>query len=284
VERSGEVEVVRTRAWSAIVRVPTTEGDLWLKEDPPSLAFEPELTQLLAQRRPDCLPEVVAAEGRRLLTRHVGPRLREVYEAGGTAPLWEDILPLYGQLQIDLAPDVEAALALGTPDFRLERFAELVAHLLSPEERGAVARSTEALGGTLPPMLSHAEAHDGNVFVGEGRPYLLDWAEAFVSHPFVGSVLMLRSATERNGFEPGSQEVGQLRDLYLEPFTAFAPLPELQEAYEHAYLLGALARALTWEPLAEDSSPTPAGELAPTDAWVEIFRELLAGATTLGGA
>ncbi len=38
----------------------------------------------------------------------------------------------------------------------------------------------------------------------DGKPYFLDWAEACVSHPFVGSVLMLRDATERAGLEPGS--------------------------------------------------------------------------------
>lgn len=268
---------MRTRAWSAIVRVPTAEGDLWFKENPPSLAFEPALTALIARRRPDCLPEVVAAEGPRLLTRHVGPRLRDVLDGGGTAPSWEEILPLYAELQLDLAPDVEAALALGTPDLRPEIFAGDLAHLLSEAEREAVGPSLEALGA-IPPLLAHAEAHDGNIFVGaEGRPTFLDWAEAVVSHPFLGSVLMLRAATERSGLDPGSPGVERLRDLYLEPFTRFAPLPELRDAFGHAYLLGTLARALSWEEGGDES-----GEYVK--AWVEIFRDVLAGTTRLGGA
>ena len=62
------------RAWSAVVRVPTTDGEAWFKEDPPSLAFEPALTAALAPRRPDILPEVIAFEGPRLLTRDAGSR------------------------------------------------------------------------------------------------------------------------------------------------------------------------------------------------------------------
>jgi hypothetical protein len=80
------VELVRARAWSAIVRVPTAEGMAWFKEEPPADEFEPALTELLVRRRPDDLPELIAWEGRRMLTRDVGPRLREVHDAGETKP------------------------------------------------------------------------------------------------------------------------------------------------------------------------------------------------------
>jgi hypothetical protein len=66
--------------------VPTSNGLVWLKESPAGNAFEPALTAFLAEVRPDALPEVVAQDGPRLLTRHVGPRLRDLLDAGAPAP------------------------------------------------------------------------------------------------------------------------------------------------------------------------------------------------------
>ena len=51
-------------------------------EIPPSLGFEPPLTAALALRHPEHVPEVVAAEGRRLLTRDAGRRLRNLHDEG----------------------------------------------------------------------------------------------------------------------------------------------------------------------------------------------------------
>ena len=285
VERSGEVELLRARPWSAIVRVPTADGDLWFKENPPALAFEAALTQALAHVRPDCLPELVAADGPRFLTRHVGPSLRELHAAGGETPDWETILPLYAGVQVDTAPLVDEALAVGTPDFRPEQLPGLAEPFLGREGLEAVSRAVEGLGSALPPLITHEELHEGNVFVRDGKPYFLDWAEACVSHPFAGSVLMLRDAIERAGLEPGSAGVERLRDLYLEPFTAFAPLSELREAYAHAYLLGTICRVLTWHLILGRQPAAVAEELGnPIESWLGIFRGVADGTITLGGA
>jgi hypothetical protein len=285
VERTGDVELVRTRPWSAIARVPTRDGHLWFKENPPALAFEPELTRLLAGVRPDCLPEIAAAEGLRFLTRHVGPSLRELHDAGEPAPAWEQILPLYAELQIVAAPLVEDALGAGTPDLRPDRLPELAARFLGPDELDAVGRSAAGLGAAVPAMVAHEEVHERNVFVRDRRPFFLDWAEACVSHPFAGCVLMLRDATERGGFEPGSREVERLRDLYLEPFTRYAPLAELRQVFAHAYLLGTICRVLTWDLILRRQPRAVAEELgSPIESWLAIFRGVHDGAITLGGA
>lgn len=285
VDRVGEVELLRTRPWSAIVRVPTADGGAWFKENPPALAFEPALTLLLAELRPDCLPDVLAADGPRLLTRHVGPSLREALAAGGPAPAFDEILPRYAELQIDAAPLVDAALAAGTPDLRPERLPDLAVRFLREDEVATIAGAAEAVGAAVPPLVAHEEVHDGNVFVRDGRAYFLDWAEACISQPFAGSVLMLRAATERNGFEPGSTDVERLRDLYLEPFTRFAPAGELRQVYAHAYLLGTICRLLTWDLILARQPPAVAEALGdPVRAWLEIFRGVAAGTTRLGGA
>jgi hypothetical protein len=284
VERTGPVELVHARAWSAIVRVPTSDGIAWFKEDPPADAFEPALTDLLSRTRPDQLPELIAWEDRRMLTRHVGRRLREVHDDGEVRPAWEEILPLYAELQIDFMEHADRALALGTPDDRPEVLTDRYA-ALDGDRSAAVRAAADRIASTLPLTVAHMEAHDGNIFVRDGRPVFIDWAEAVVTHPFVGPLQALRGATERLGYEPGSPEVERLRDLYLEPFSHFAPMPELRDLFADGYLLHGISRAELWR---RTLDPLPAEARAeygqPVAAWLEIIRELADGTTTLGGA
>jgi hypothetical protein len=284
--RTAEIELVRARPWSAIARVPTSLGDAWFKENNPVNAFEPALTELLSRRRPDCLPEVIACEGARMITLHVGPQLREVFDSGESDPSWGDVLPLYAEAQIDFADLVPDALAVGTPDERPELLPGLYDELEWPDDlQDPVRRAAEALAGTLPPTVAHQEAHDGNVFVRDGRAYFLDWAEATVTHPFIGPLLALRSAIERAGYEPGSPAAERVRDLYLEPFTRFAPMAELRAAFANAYLLAPIGRALVWHrTLASLPEPMRQEYGDPVAAWLEILRGISSGAITLGGA
>jgi hypothetical protein len=286
VERTGEVELERTRPWAAVARVPTADGVLWFKESPPAHAFEPALTALLARRRPDAVPDVVAAEETRLLTRDVGPRLRDVLDAGAAEPRWEDTLALWAELQIEFAALVDEALAVGTPDERPEQLPALYEGLAGRDELfDTVVLAAAALEDGVPPTVAHQEAHDGNVFVRDGLPVLIDWAESSVTHPFVGPLLALRSATERAGFEPGSREVERLRDAYLEPFTRFAPRAELRASFAHAYFLAPIGRARVWQRTLVDVGRDVSAEFGePVAAWLEIQRGIADGSVRLGGA
>jgi hypothetical protein len=286
VERTGEVELERTRPWSAVARVPCAEGLVWFKESPPAHAFEPALTALLARQRPDAVPEVVASEGPRLLTRDVGPRLRELLDAGATEPRWEDTLALWAEQQLAFAPLVDHALAVGTPDERPAQLPALYAELPgSGDLYDAVVDAAAALEDGIPPTVAHQEAHDGNVFVRDGQPVLIDWAESSVTHPFVGPLLALRSATERHGYEPGSREVERLRDAYLEPFTSFTPAAALRASFAHAYLLAPIGRAQVWHRTLADLDRDVSAEYGePVAAWLEIQRGIADGSIRLGDA
>jgi len=266
------------------VRVPIADGIAWFKEDPPADEFEPALTELLAGRRRDDLPEIIAWEGPRMLTRDVGPRLRDVHDAAAPRPSWEEILPLYAELQIEFMEVADRALTLGTPDDRPELLPDRYV-ALGGDRSDAVRAAAARLADSIPLTVAHMEGHDGNIFVRDGRPVFIDWAEAVVTHPFVGPLQTLRGATERLGYEPGSPEVERLRDLYLEPFRPFAPMTELRELFADGYLLHGISRAELWR---RTLAPLPAEARAeygePVAAWLEIMREVVDGTTTLGGA
>ncbi|HUP33760.1 MAG TPA: hypothetical protein VM184_12045 [Gaiellaceae bacterium] len=274
------------RPWSAVVRVPTGDGDTWFKEDPPPLGFEPALTAALARRRPDHMPEVIAADGPRLLTRDAGRRLRNVYAEAAPAPDWEEIVRLYAEIQVGLAAAADEALALGTPDRRLTLLPTLVAEL--PGWGDAVEplrRALDAVGDAVPLTVVHEEPTDGNIFVRDGRIRFIDWAEACVSHPFVGALMLLRVTNGRAGLEPGSTEVTRLRDIYLEPFTRYAPAGELRRSFAGTYLLATAVRAHGWHAILSPLDPAVAAGVGDViGAWLDVFRGLADGTTRLGDA
>ena len=94
VERSGDLELLRTRPWSALIRVPTADGVVWFKESAPCDAYEPALTELLAARRPDSVPRVLAAENPRMLTADTGPSMRQLVDERRPTPSWEEVVAL----------------------------------------------------------------------------------------------------------------------------------------------------------------------------------------------
>jgi len=264
VERTDDLQLLRTRPWSALIRVPTADGTVWFKESAPVDGYEPALTAWLLARRPDCVPRVLAAEGPRMLTADAGPSMRSLVDEKRPVPSWDEIVRLYAELQIELAGAVDELLALGVPDSR-------------PETLG------HPVSGSLPMTLIHEEVQDGNVHVRDGRPVFIDWAETSVSHPFAGMTNTLRLVSWVAEWKPGGKEVLRLRDAYLESWTELAPIKELREIFAEAYALGALARAGTWDRLVAPLTGALRDEYAHNvEAWREIYAEARQPGAKLG--
>jgi hypothetical protein len=301
IEPKGELTLERTRPWAAVARIETSEGRIWFKEPAPSMAFEPALSALVAERRPDDAPRVIAWEGSWILTRDAGTSLRTMLEAGASAvAVWEAILRRYAELQLAHIESVDELLALGVPDKRpqalLADFPRLVRDVrgleavpvdrmrLSALESG-LERTVAALEVSVPLTLIHEEVHEGNVFVHEGCARVLDWGEGAVAHPFAGVTNTLRDIAYRRRLEPDSTDVLRLRDVYLEPWTRFAPISELRTAFAHGYLLGMLCRAATWERFLADAPRDVQDEYDRNAAiWLDLLREGLEDGVRLGAS
>jgi hypothetical protein len=301
IEPLGPLILERTRPWAAVARIETSEGRFWFKEPAPLMDFEPALSALVARRSPDDAPQVVAWEGSWILTRDAGPSLRALLETGAIAPpVWAVLLQRYAELQVAHIGDVDDLLALGVPDKRppalLADFPRLVQEVrgleAGPVERSRLAalepqleRTVAALEGRVPMTLIHEEVHEANVFVLDGCARFLDWAEGAVAHPFAGVTNTLRDIAYRSRFEADSAELLRLRDVYLEPWTQFAPLPELRVAFTHGYVLGMLCRAVTWERFLATASQDVRDEYDRNAAiWLDLLREALEDGVRLGAS
>ena len=257
----------RDKPWSVVARAPTGRGELWFKELGPALAFEPALTQELARHFPRYLPEVLAAEGSRLLTLHAGRRVSKLrpHDLSSMTGVWESIAARFAELQIKFVELGE----LQAPDFRPEtlgrRFGKRVNHLV------------EELGDTIPLSLVHLGVHRNNVCLRDGDWVFLDWAEAAIGHPFCALGKPLLNFVRRLGAEPGGPELLRVRDAYLEPWTILAPSHELHAIFKAAYPLGILCGIVAKERVL-DSLPA---ELYTPELHAHLARQISVTLTSL---
>jgi hypothetical protein len=260
-ERIGAVEQPHIWPWSTVLRVATTGGDVWFKANHPLLAYEAAVVDLLAVRRPDCVPGLLATDLGRgwMLMADGGERLREIVERERELGRWLDVLPRYGRFQIDIVADLDRLLGLGLPDRRLETLASQYEDLIGRVDTVThgegrklsalvprIAELCERLASVgVPETIQHDDLHDGQIFVRDGRYLFLDWGDACVSHPFFSMSVTLEGqlAWGLDDVE-GSEDIAPYRDAYLEPFRDFAAWSELLVAHEIALRLGWICRAL----------------------------------------
>lgn len=261
--RSGEPEQPHVYPWSTVLRVPTEQGNVWFKANAEPLRHEATLVERIAARRPDVVPPLLAADTAAgwMLMADAGETLRTVTQRERSLDRWYDVLPRYAGVQLDLADDVDAMLALGVPDMRLATLPKAYERLV--DEIGAERRFRDALPMVaelcdelaaygLPELIQHDDLHDAQVFVRDGRHLVLDWGDACVSHPF-----FTLSVTLEGGLAWGlddienSVDTAPFRDAYLRPYAERFD-GDLVDASRVALRLGWACRAINGHVPGED--------------------------------
>jgi hypothetical protein len=287
---TGPIEQPHVRPWATVLRVPTEGGNYWFKANMPACAHEAAVVSVLTRVRPDRVPELLAVDRERgwMLMGDGGDRLREVIAREKSLRRWLDVLPEYGQLQIDLAGDADELVALGATDRRLETLAAQYEQLLDELEGFAetelgplralaprVAEMCEQLASYgIPETIQHDDLHDGQVFVRDGEYLFFDWGDSCVSHPFFSMAVTLEGqlAWGLDDVE-GSEDIRPFRDAYLEPFRDWASVSALEEAHAIALRLGWICRALNWQRIASAlDSPDREASLQGTELRLQLFR------------
>jgi hypothetical protein len=299
IERLGDVEQPHVRPWSCVLRVPTAAGDVFFKATAPALAHETALTVAVTRWHPDRTLEPLAADTARgwMLLPDGGTRLRAVLTATPVPDVrhWLRLLPLYAEMQIELAGRTAELLALGTMDRRLASLPAQYEELLSDptalslgqedglteSEYAHLRKLTRRLTSLcerlaeygIPETLQHDDLHDGNIFVrGDGRYTLFDWGDACVSHPFFSLLVTLNSIADRLGWADDAPELAPIRDAYLESWEEFGSREDLNEAVRLARTLGMVCRALTWHRILSAVGPSYRQEYAaPVPSWLKEF-------------
>ncbi|MGA8846210.1 MAG: phosphotransferase, partial [Nocardioides sp.] len=247
------------RSWATALRVPTSGGVVWFKASQESLAHEAAVVELLARRAPEHVRPLLAADTGRgwMLMEDAGERLRELVVAEASLQRWHKVLDAAARISLAVEDDVEALLALGVPDGRLPTLVdgwdalmdELDAAARFREAREQVASLANALAAyEIRETLQHDDLHDGQVFVRDGRHWVIDWGDAVVSHPFFVLAVVLEGqlAWGLDDVED-SIDTAPFRDTFLRPYAEAYPhltQGDLVEAAQLATRLGWAARAV----------------------------------------
>lgn len=293
---TGPIEQPHVGPWSTVLCIPTGKDNTYFKASAPVLVLEPALTQALARWRPDCMPQILATDLARgwMLMSDGGARLRNLIQSGRYLRHWQRILPLYAEVQRELASRTHELLTLGALDRRLTvlpaQYEQLLADttaLCIDQPEGLtveayqrlralaphVAAVCEQLAGYgIPETLQHDDFHDGNIFVRDAGYIFFDWGDGCVSHPFFTLLVTLRSIAYRLEWKESSPELAQLRDIYLEPWTCYGSRENLLAASNLAYRLGMICRALTWHHVVSSlGEPLRTEHIEAVPGWLEEF-------------
>jgi hypothetical protein len=271
---TGPTNGVRFMPWSAVLRAPTSEGDVYFKACGPSQAHEPALAALLYAARPDCMIPVLATDRERgwLLTADGGATLTAAIQAGGDeSGHWARVLALIAGVQRELTPRVAELAASGVPDRRPAALAALFSDLINrPEvflmgEPGALSDAQLARLQALAPRVAawaaelatlgppdtyfHDDFHEDHVFahwrVGDWRYVFFDFGDAGIGHPFLQLVSHPRFSAARFQMR-GDPVIERLQEKYLSAWHNCGDAAERRRAVDLALILGCIARALTW--------------------------------------
>lgn len=257
--RTGDIEQPHVEVWSTVLRVPTQGGPVWFKANHGRLEHEAALVNLLAARVPERVQAPLATDTERgwLLMSDAGDRLRELAQVVQSLDGWFEVLEGTARIQLALEDDVDALLGLGVPDLRLQTLPAKYDALMDQidaeprfREAGALVRSLarDLAAYGIRETAQHDDLHDGQVFVRDGRHWVMDWGDACVSHPFFTLSVTLEGVIAW-GLEDleASVDVTPFRDAYLAPYAEAYPglsHADLAEAARLATRLGWACRAV----------------------------------------
>lgn len=223
-----------------------------------------------------------------------GPTLRTFLGSEQYLDHWRRVLPLYAELQIEMAGRTDDLLAVGAMDRRLKTLPGQLTALLSDREAllidqpdglstgqyhilrdflpGFSDLCSELDSRGLPETLHHDDFHGNNICVGDGGYLFFDWGESCVAHPFFTMVVTFRSIAHYLKLAHGALEMVELRDIYLEPWTGFMDRQDLVVAFDIANLVGMANRALTWHRAVSDiPEPYKSEEASSVPGWLLEF-------------
>jgi len=246
--RTGPAVQQKTWNLSSIWRLPTIDGDVWLKAVPPFFAHEGGAIQALAS---PALPPLIAHDtfGRTLLDDVPG---EDQYSASTDRRL--AMIDTLIDLQAGAVNRVHELIALGAPDWRAAPFAAAAADVvargsleLGNEERHALDTLVEGLDVRfralaecgIPDSFVHGDFHTGNVRWTEAGPVIFDWGDCGVGNPLLDLPAFDRNLALEN--RPA------VRSRWIEQWSVAAPGSDPARAATLIEPLGALRLAMIYQ-------------------------------------
>lgn len=268
----------------SLIRFETNGPAVWFKAVGEPNEREFPVTLALARLFPSYSPQILSARSDWngwIMSEAEGKNLAETTDHS----LWETAATALAKLQIESMNSQREIVDCGAHDLRIGTLRELtspfmgvMAQLMKKQSKVPPAvlgeielglleeRLQDALSllGELgiPNTLGHLDLNPGNLIVSESRCLFLDWAEAYVGHPFFTFQYLLEHLRRMGGADSLSEE-GVIA-AYLAPWDGVASRNNVAEAMVLAPLLAGFAYAVgndAWTRPERLSDPKTAGYL-----------------------
>jgi hypothetical protein len=280
---TGKFRQLNASATFSLLRFETEGPALWFKAVGEPNVHEFAITLALAGLFPHFVPRVIghrADWNAWLSVEAEGTHLSDTDPSSA----WQQAAATLASLQIASCGHGLHLIDAGSKDIRIcslvpqvqpffERMAELMElqtkltplpltraeiRSLSEEVR---SRLDELRAVDIPNTLGHLDFNPGNILVSPEQCVFLDWAEAYVGHPFFTFQYLLEHCRRFHGVEPDSEKI--VASSYALPWQAFASADEIAKCLALTPLLAAFASAasLGWNHPDACQRPVIAGYL-----------------------
>jgi len=261
---TGEFDQLNAGPSFSVFRFETTGPDVWFKAvGEPNLREFP-ITLELSRRFPAYLPRLIGqrSDWNGWLAFSAGPKsLSEAKDLDS----WESTANSFANLQIDSVEGIESLVEAGAHDLRTHKLSELVQPFLDVVSR-LMREQTKAFPNPLsedelgllgmrlqdaitlledlriPNALGHLDLNPGNIVLTSEQCKFLDWAEAYVGHPFFSFEYLLAHWRRTAGFT--SEQALSLLSAYSRPWLQVLSQDVIAEAFSFVPLVAVFAYAV----------------------------------------
>jgi Ser/Thr protein kinase RdoA (MazF antagonist) len=252
---TGAAEQQRTWNLSALFRLPTGQGPVWLKATPRFAADEASVIAAVARVDPTLVPPVIGAGPRRVLLEHLPGE--DCWDA--SPQVITSAIQRLAATQAVLAGR-SAALPPGLADRRTPVIAGQIAALLDgpvaaelnagevAAARGLLSRFPLLDECGLPDTIVHGDFHPGNWRSDGGPPVVVDWADAHLGHPVLDGL-------RARDFLPAAKRPGAAR-AWIEAWASRLPGSDPARALSIAEPLAHLSYAVRYQEFLDGIEPS----------------------------
>lgn len=246
----------------SLIRFETNGPAVWFKAVGEPNQREFPITLALANGFPKYMPDLIAtrSDWNAWLTSEAGrTNLAETHDPS----LWRNAAAALANLQIESIGNGERLIGCGAHDLTPTRlletvspFLEVIAELMNRQpktsppvlSKGDLAVLGERIRSAISDLqefqladtLGHLDLNPGNVIVkSPAQCVFLDWAEAYVGHPFYSFQYLLQHFRRMVGEDPIAEHA--FTSSYLHPWSDLASVEPLREAMALAPLIAAFA-------------------------------------------
>ena len=228
---TGRPEQIRSWNLSAIWRLPTSAGRVWLKAVPSFFAHEGTVIDWVG---PETAPRLVAhAPGRVLMAEIPGPSNHDTRGADLLLPM-VDLLTRLQERSVDRTDEL---VGRGVPNRRLAVMLPRILAVVDQHASSLTAAEGEALdllvhdlprrladidSCGIPDALVHGDFHPGNVGGPVDQYVILDWGDSFAGNPLIDELAFVRRL--------GPADRAAAREAFLSAWRRIAPSADPERA------------------------------------------------------